>query len=71
MTTQRKVVRAPSYVDEMTRSDRQLHRYELIGWIVTGIMKEGKCERNEKVDELIGQLDIALQEALGLYRRTN
>jgi hypothetical protein len=71
MTSGRKVARASSYMDEMTPSERQLHRYERIGWIVTGIIKEGKCERNEKVDELIGQLDIALQDALGLYRVTN
>lgn len=71
MASERKVVRAPSYMDKMTRSERQLHRYERIGWIVTGIIKEGKCERNEQVEELIGHLDIALQEALGLYRVTN
>jgi hypothetical protein len=71
VASERKVLRAPSYMDEMTPSERQLHRYELIGWIVTGIIKEGKCERNEQVEELIGQLDIALQEALGLYRVTN
>lgn len=65
------VTRPSSYMDNMTPSERQLHRYELIGWIVTGIMKEGKCQRNEKVEELIGQLDIALQEALQLYRVTN
>ncbi|MCL6729804.1 hypothetical protein [Sphingomonas hankyongi] len=71
MASERKVVRAPSYMDKMTPSERQLHRYELIGWIVTGIIKEGNCERNERIDELIGELDIALQEALGLYRVTN
>lgn len=70
MTAERKVVRT-SYMDKMTPSERALHHYERIGWIVTGIMKEGKCERNEQVEELIGMLDLALQEALSLYRVTN
>ena len=71
MAPKRRVVRVPSYTDDMTPSERQIHRYELIGWIVTGIMKEGNCQRNEAVDELIGQLDLALRGALGLYRVTN
>lgn len=71
MASKRKITRAPNYMDKMTRSERQLHRYELIGWIVTGIMKEGNCERNEKVEELIGHLDMALKEALSLYRVTH
>ena len=71
MVADRIVRRAPSYLDDITPSERQLHRYDLIRWIVTGIIKEGKCERNEKVEDLIDQLDIALQEALGLYRMTN
>jgi hypothetical protein len=70
MSTRKKPGQA-SAMDEMTRSERQIRRYELIGLIVTGIMKEGRCERNAQVEELIGHLDLALQEALGLYRVTH
>ncbi|WP_219892772.1 hypothetical protein [Aquisediminimonas profunda] len=54
--------------DDMTPEERAFHSYDLIGWIVTGIMKEGNCERNEKVEELIHHLDKALQRALRLHR---
>jgi hypothetical protein len=58
-------------METMTPAEQALHHYERIGWIVTGIIKEGKCERNENVEELIGMLDLALQKALRLYRVTN
>lgn len=57
-----------NYFEEMTPEEQAFHSYDLIGWIVTGIMKEGNCERNEKVEDLIHHLDKALQRALQLYR---
>lgn len=57
-----------NYLDKMDPEERALHSYNLVALLVSGIMQEGKCERNEEVEQLLHQLDKALQMILHLYR---